>query len=530
MKEISPRKVLLVEDDTGTCKLVSELLRSHGYEVTAASNAETAWEAYQKEIYRLVLLDWILPGKDGLELCRMMRSLPQSDRSVILMITSRNRPEDFRAALDAGVDDYLAKPLDIGMLNVRLAVAERRMRDLHERKRAEEALRKSEEQLRQSHKMEAIGQLAGGVAHDFNNLLTGILGHAQLLLNSLDYSHPLRQDVEEILKAGERAAALTNQLLAFSRKQVLQPQVLNLNTLVSNIHKLLQRLIGEHIELAACLAEDLWPVKADPNQIEQVILNLAVNARDAMPWGGKLGLETTNVELDEAYANSHIGARAGSYVMLSVADTGYGMDEETQARIFEPFFTTKELGRGTGLGLSTVYGIVKQSGGYIWVDSIPGEGSSFEIYLPQVEKGLEETKPANATIELKRADETVLLVEDEEIVRKITSTILRENGYSVMEASDGEEALEIARSYQAAIHLMLTDVVMPRMSGQELAYRMKQVRPETKVLYISGYTSDTIVHHGTLDPGLAFLQKPFTPVGLALKVRHVLEGELSGRS
>jgi len=391
-------------------------------------------------------------------------------------------------------------------------------------------VRHLEEQLRQSQKMEAIGRLAGGIAHDFNNLLTGIIGYSDLLLSSLNSNEPARQDLQEIKKAGERAASLTSQLLAFSRRQMLQPSVLDLNKVVVNLDKMLRRLIAEDIELVTRLASELGHVRVDPGQIEQIIMNLAVNARDAMLQGGKLTIETNNVELDEAYARRHVAVTAGHYVMLAVSDTGCGMDEETQSRIFEPFFTTKEAGKGTGLGLSTVYGIVKQSGGNIWVYSEPGQGTTFKVYLPYVDKLAEAMEKPTIAAAMPHGSETILVAEDEETVRKLACQVLRNSGYQIIEVPNSREALLASERYEGPIHLLLTDVVMPQMSGRELAKRLTSLRPTMKVLYMSGYTDDAIVHHGILEPGLAFIQKPFTPGTLARKVREVLDAVAAAQS
>lgn len=381
-----------------------------------------------------------------------------------------------------------------------------------------------EEQFRQAQKMEAIGRLAGGVAHDFNNLLTVIIGHSALLLSQLKDTD-LGQDIKQIEKAGERAASLTRQLLAFSRKQVLQPKILDLNGIVSDVEKMLRRLIGEDIDLGIALDPGLGRVKADPGQVEQVILNLVINARDAMPWGGKITIETTNVNLDETYTRRHVGVESGPYVMLAVSDNGIGMDERTLAHIYEPFFTTKGKDKGTGLGLATVYGIVKQSNGHIWVYSEPGQGATFKVYLPRVEESLGVSEASSARARPIRGSETILLVEDETQVRNLTRKILQENGYTVLEARHGEEALELCQQNEGPIHLLLTDVVMPGgMSGRELAERLLSLRPEIKVLYMSGYTDNAIIHHGVLDAGTAFIQKPFDPNALAHKVRAVLDG------
>lgn len=361
-----------------------------------------------------------------------------------------------------------------------------------------------EDQLRQSQKMEAVGQLAGGIAHDFNNLLTAITGYSSLGLERIDQNHPLRGYLEEIKKAGDRAANLTRQLLAFGRKQILQPLPLNLNDIVSDMNKMLQRLIGEDIQLSAKLGSDLRRIKVDPGQIEQVLVNLVVNARDAMPRGGKLTIETSNVELSQEYANKRVGVAPGQYVMLAVSDTGVGMDDSTEQRIFEPFFTTKEEGKGTGLGLSTVYGIVKQSGGHIWVYSEVGHGTTFKIYLPKHDAP-RTNEPAAVEDLMPLGSETILLVEDEDVVRSLARQILEQAGYRVLEARRGEEALSLCAVYEHPIQLLLTDVVMPETSGREVADRLCAIRPETKVLFMSGYTDESIVHHGVLDANVEFI-------------------------
>ena len=400
--------------------------------------------------------------------------------------------------------------------------------DITERRQTQEALQKSEEQLRQWQRVEAIGRLAGGVAHDFNNLLMTIKGCSELLLNAFDRRDPRREEVEEILKAGERATSLTRQLLAFGRRQVLQPQVLDLNSLVINMDKMLRRLIGEDIQLVTVLDQELWSVRVDPGMVEQVIMNLAVNSRDAMPNGGKLTIETANIIHDENYASRHISMKPGYYVMVAVSDNGCGMDKETQSHLFEPFFTTKEKGKGSGLGLSTVYGIVKQSGGNIWVYSEPDQGTTFKIYLTRVEKTAKVYKPKTSPLMAPGGTETILLVEDEEAVRTMVSKILRNKGYTVLEAAHSKEAFEISERQEGPIHLMVTDVIMPQMSGRELAERLAPSLPEMKVLYMSGYPDNTIVQHGVLEPGTAFLQKPFTLNALELKVREVLDGTRPG--
>ena len=380
--------------------------------------------------------------------------------------------------------------------------------------------RQLEAQLAQAQKMEAIGRLAGGVAHDFNNLLTVILSYSELLLEDLPAGSSDRDDVTQIRKAAQGASELTGQLLAFSRQQVLQPKVVDLNAAVSGMERLLTRVLPEDIKLRCTTASDTGTIRVDPGQLEQVIMNLAVNARDAMPTGGLLTIETANVDLDAAYLQGHALAKPGRYVMLAVTDTGTGMDAATQARIFEPFYTTKEIGKGTGLGLATVQGIVQQSGGFIWVYSEPDHGTVFKIYLPRVDE------PAStgdaATAAQTRGTETVLVVEDVPAVRAVTREMLKRYGYNVLEAADGPTALQLAAAYAEPIHLLLTDVVMPEMNGRDLADRIQAARPATRVLFMSGYTDDAVVRHGILQDGIAYLQKPFTPASLATKVREVL--------
>src|SRR3989441_7063418 len=382
--------------------------------------------------------------------------------------------------------------------------------------------RRLQQQLVQSQKMEAVGRLAGGIAHDFNNLLTVITSYCDLLLEDLEREDPKREDVEQVRKAADGATALTRQLLAFSRQQVLAPKVVSMSTVVSGVEKMLRRVIGEDVDLAARLDPDVGSVKADVGQLEQVLMNLAVNARDAMPTGGKLTIETANAEHDPDYAREHDAAAVRRFVMLAVSDTGIGMDEATKARIFEPFFTTKEPGKGTGLGLATVYGIVQQSGGFIWVYSEPGRGTTFKIYLRRVDAPAEGGAAA-ASGDLPRGTETVLIVEDAAAVRAVMRHVLERQGYVVLEASNGATALELVAGHPAPIHLLLTDVIMPGLSGRQLADRLAALRPDTRVLYASGYTDDAVVRHGVLESGIAYLQKPFTTDSLARKVREVLD-------
>ena len=397
--------------------------------------------------------------------------------------------------------------------------------DITERKRAEEEMRAFQEQFRHSQKMEAIGRLAGGIAHDFNNLLTIIKGYSQLSLLELKEDDPLRGNLEEIRRASEKATDLTRQLLNLSRSQRMEMKIVDLNTLLKNLDKMLRRVVGEDVELITCFADDLGRIKVDPGQIEQVIMNLVVNAKDAMPSGGKLAIETANVELDQIYASSHIGVKPGRYVMLLVSDTGMGMAPEIKKKVFEPFFTTKEKDKGTGLGLSTVYGIVKQSGGDIWVYSEPGYGTTFKIYFPRVDEpqDIDEVKEKEVEEGLPRGDETILVVEDNEEVRKVTARILKMQGYRVLEASNVGDAFSVCDQHDGPIHFMVTDVVMPKMHGPELAKRVSSLYPEIMVIYMSGYIENAISHHGILEKGMEYIKKPFTVNELAKKVRQVLD-------
>ncbi|MCG8346898.1 MAG: ATP-binding protein [Chloroflexales bacterium] len=381
-----------------------------------------------------------------------------------------------------------------------------------------------QEQLLQSQKMESVGRLAGGIAHDFNNILTVIKSYAELGLDMRDADDPERTDLKEILKAADRAAKLTRQLLAFARKQPLSPQILSLNDLIGDMDRLLRRVIGEDIELITLLDPDLGSIRADPGQIEQVIVNLAVNARDAMPEGGKLVVETRNVTLDEDYIHQHIETECGEYVQIAISDTGIGMTEETMSRVFEPFFTTKEPGKGTGLGLAVSYGIVKQHGGSIWVYSEPNHGTTFKIYLPHSADLDGEAAQLGEVLTNLRGNETIIVVEDEATVRALVVQVLRDQGYTVLEAPNGAEGLRLAQEYaDATIDLLIADVVMPQMSGKMLAERLTALRQGLKVLFISGYADNAIVHHGRLDPGVLLLQKPFSPTGLIRRVREVLD-------
>jgi len=404
--------------------------------------------------------------------------------------------------------------------------ASKTARDLTAQRESAAALARTEEQLRQAQKMEAVGRLAGGIAHDFNNVLSVILGNSGLILGDLKPTDPIREDIADIQVAAYRAADLTRQLLLFSRQQVIAPRVVDLNANLAAMDKMVHRLVGEDVELVSLQGAELGRIHADPSNVDQVIMNLVVNARDAMPRGGKITIETGNVELDEDYAREHLGVQPGPYVMLAVSDTGCGMDQATQSRIFEPFFTTKAPDKGTGLGLSTVFGIVQQSGGNLWVHSEPGVGTTIKAYFPRVEAELESASPSPGSSKL-RGRETILLVEDQDLVRAVAQGILRRNGYCVLSARRPGDALILCEQHEGNIDLLLTDVVMPQLSGVELARRISLMRPDLKVLYMSGYTDDSIVRHGVLESEMAFLQKPFTPASLAGKVREVIDAARS---
>jgi signal transduction histidine kinase len=458
-------------------------------------------------------------------------TLPLLSRGKVVGVANlmRSAPEHPYDDDDFNFAQNVADHAALAVENARSYAAERAARATAEKAKddlsrdAAERLR-LEEQLRQSQKMEAVGKLAGGVAHDFNNVLSVILSYGDLLLSDLKPGDPMRADVEEIKKAGARAADLTRQLLMFSRQQVLEPKVLDLNDVLARMDKMLQRILGADVDLLSMPAQALGRVRVDPSSIEQVIMNLVVNARDAMPTGGKLTMETDNVVLDEAYARGHLGVTPGPHVMLAITDTGTGIDKATLTRIFEPFFTTKPMGKGTGLGLSTVFGIVSQSGGSVWVYSEIGKGTTFKVYLPRVAEAvdvlLSVAAPASA-----RGSETILLVEDDDQLRVVARGILARNGYHVIDARNAGEALLHAEKHPGLIHLLLSDVVMPQMSGPELAKRLARARPRMKVLCMSGYTDDSIVRHGVLEAQMAFLQKPITPESLTMKVREVLNGK-----
>jgi signal transduction histidine kinase len=522
-------RALIADDSENDVLLLLRVLRKAGYEPVYERvwTAPAMKAALQRQAWDIVISDYEMPNFGGFEALQLLK---ESGHDLPFILVSAVISEETAvAAMKAGAHDYIMK-----RNLARLAPAiERELREAQTRvarKAAETALRQSEEQLRQVQKIEAVGRLAAGVAHDFNNILTAIMGHSELLLRQLDAGDPRRKNAEQIEKVAHLAAGLTRQLLIFSRKQVIEPRVLDLNAVILDIKKMLRRLIGENIEFCTLLDPAAGHIKADPGQIEQVIMNLAVNARDAMPKGGKLTVTTANTTRDKNHLKNFPDMGAGDYVMLAIADTGTGMSEEVKAHLFEPFFTTKPPGTGTGLGLATCFGIVKQNTGHINVHSELGSGTTFKIYFPQVQSAIEPLRVRNQPTGVAGGNETVLLVEDEPVVRELAVATLREKGYTVVEAVNGEEGLRLARQHDGKIDLVLTDVVMPVMGGKEMADALRTSHPDTKVLFTSGYTEDALGHHGVLRPGILFLPKPYLTATLARKVREVLdEGLIQSR-
>jgi signal transduction histidine kinase len=528
MSEAGPQRerplVLVADDDASTRFLVRTTLELAGFDVAECEDGRRAVSEFARLKPKVVVLDVLMPGMDGFQACAEIRRTPGGETVPVLMLTGLDDVESINKAYEAGATDFAVKPINWTILGHRVRYMLRASQILDDLRVSEARERHLEAQIFQAQKIEAVGRLAGGVAHDFNNVLTVIMGYCDLIEKGLRAEDPLRRYAVEGQKNLGRAASLTKQLLAFSRKQILSPQPIDLNAVVSGMEDMLRRLIGEHVDLVVAPAPALRITKADRGQIEQVIMNLAVNARDAMPEGGKLTIETANVDLDEAYARGHLPVKPGSYVMLAVTDTGVGMDEETTRRIFEPFFTTKEMGKGTGLGLSTVYGIVKQSGGYIWVESSPGRGTAFKIHLPPSLEAAARPPAFKPAADSASGTETILVVEDEDGIRELVSKVLGLGGYTVLSAAGGKEAAAAVDRHEGPIHLMLTDMVMPGMSGPELADRLKSKHSSMKVLYMSGYADDAVLRHGELAPGMPFLQKPFTSATLTQKIREVLGG------
>jgi signal transduction histidine kinase len=509
-------KVLIAEDNQFYRRLLETTLAEWGYEPVGVTDGLAAWQMLQeKGAPRLAIIDRRMPGLDGLEICNRVRANSTAEPTYIIMLTAKHGKDNVVAALQGGADDYITKPFVREELQARLQVGVRIIglqNDLAAR------VRELEDALSGALKLEAIGRLAGGVAHDFNNLLTVILGYADLLLTRLPGDAPYRDVVGLIKQSAERGAGLTRQLLTFSRKQVFAPVVLDLNACLADIEKLVRRLIGEDVRLETRPAPRLSPIKADPGQIEQILVNLLVNARDAMPGGGRVTVTTENVRPGEAPPK----LPPGDYVRLTVADSGCGMDEQTQSCIFEPFFTTKEVGKGTGLGLATVYGIVKQSQGMIQVKSTVGQGTTFIIYFPAVAEVAPAAVATGRTVPGLGNLETVLVVEDEDEVRQLATQVLQIHRYTVLAARSGAEALHLAQQHPDPIRLLMTDVVMPEMTGCQLASHLATLQPDMKIIYMSGYMDETLFQRRVSQPEAHFLGKPFTPAALVEKVRGAL--------
>jgi signal transduction histidine kinase len=509
-------RVLLVEDNPGDAYLIERSLE-RAFALECVPRLATALDRARQDRFDLILLDLGLPDSTGLDTVRAMRK--QSGDTPIVVQTGNDDERVGLAAIQAGAQDYVVK----GKTDV--PILARILRYAMERQQNAQRLREMEAKLLQAQKMEAVGRLAGGVAHEFNNMLNVILGHAELALMKLDPDHAVCADLAEITKAGERSAAVTRQLLAFARKQAIVPKVLALNDIVASMLKMLRRLIGENIELVWQPAANLWSVKMDPSQIDQMVVNLMLNARDAISGVGSVTITTGMAEFDASHCETHSNCRPGCYAMLAVSDNGCGMSKETQARLFEPFFTTKEIGKGTGLGLAMVYGIVQQNYGFITVESEIGKGTKFTIYLPRCAAEVATSQTPKKT-DMATGTETVLLVEDEPSILLLGKEILGKLGYTVLAAGSPKQALDIASDYIGTIHLLLTDVVMPEMNGRDLWQRLQALRPDIKCLFMSGYTADAITHYGMLEQGSHFIEKPFSIAAIATKMRHSLSARL----
>jgi signal transduction histidine kinase len=523
--------VLIVDDNDAARRLLVDVLAAENYDLHLAGDGWEALELAAALRPDVILLDVMMPGMDGFEVCRRLRADAALAEAPVLIITALDDRESRLKGLDAGADDFISKPVDRLELRARVRTITRlnryrKLRDDHKRMlRETEEREKLQTQFAQAQKMESVGRLAGGVAHDFNNMLGAILGYTELAMEKVDPAQPLFAYLQEVRKAAERSADLTRQLLAFARKQTVAPKVLDLNETVSGMLKMLQRLIGEDIELAWLPGKDLGSVNVDPSQIDQILANLCVNARDAIAGVGKVTIETGAAAFDEAYCAAHAGFVPGDYVLLAVSDNGCGMDQETLGHLFEPFFTTKEPGKGTGLGLAMVYGAVKQNNGFINVYSEPGQGTTFKIYLPRHEAKAQAQADAAAAHPARGGHETLLLVEDDPALLSMTTMMLGRMGYAVIGAKTPGEAIRLAHEHAGDISLLLTDVVMPEMNGRDLAANILSLYPGMKRLFMSGYTASVIAHHGVLDQGVNFIQKPFSITDLAAKVREALDRE-----
>jgi two-component system cell cycle sensor histidine kinase/response regulator CckA len=508
--------VLIVEDVERDAKLLLRTLAEGGFDVTweRVDTREAMEAALAARAWDVVISDYMMPRFGALQALAVIKD---KNLDVPFIVVSGTVTEETAVeAMRAGAHDFMAK----GKFARLIPALDRALADAGVR--AERS--RLELQLRQAQKMEAIGRLAGGIAHDFNNMLSIVLSYSDILLDTMPEGSPHREDIREIANAGQRAAALTRQLLAFSRKQVLEPRTLNLNEVIAGTEKMLLRTLGEDVELVTRPGQDIGMIRADPHQVEQVLLNLVINARDAMPKGGRLTIETQDVELDAAYVQLHSGAKPGRYVMLSVRDTGVGMGKATQSRLFEPFFTTKEAGKGTGLGLATVLGVVQQSGGSVAVESELGTGTEFRIYLPRAAQTEPDAIPVRPPVAaVAKGSGTILVLEDEEAVRRVVCAVLKNEGYQVLEADSPQHAAELCARPDLRIDLLITDVVMPGRSGPDVARELARGRPTMKILCMSGYADEAVMSHGFVETGMAFLQKPITPAGLATKVREVLD-------
>jgi DNA-binding response OmpR family regulator len=517
-------KILCVDDEPMNLILLDAMLSPCGYEIVQASCGAEALELMKTERFDLCLLDVMMPGIDGFEVCRRIKAAGAQRQIPVVLLTAYSSKEHRVRGIEAGAEDFLCKPLDAAEVLARVKMLLQVQESAQLTRRQEEKEKsKLEEQLQHAQKLESVALLASGVAHDFNNMLCVIIGHATMALRGAGPGQTSRANLEQILKAAEKSAELTRQLLRFASRQSVEPQVANLNLLTAGTFKMLQRLIGEEIDLAWKPGQDLWPVKVDPSQIDQILANLCVNARDAISGVGKITIETGNCVVAAGERGRGAEMTPGEYVWLSVSDNGCGMDQETLERIFEPFFTTKGIGKGTGLGLPTVWRSAREHNGGIEVQSEAGSGTSFTLYLPRHALEAAPEPVQSGALEAPRGEETILLVEDEQALLEMAATILTGQGYRVLAASSPGEALELAGKDPGGIALLLTDVIMPDMSGRDLATRLLAGNTRLKCLYMSGYSADVVAHHRVLDEGEHFIQKPFTIPDLATKVREALD-------